>query len=120
MSAINGSKWARLYSGPLKTFEYDLAMTGNNLVIMLKVAQALTEGAPTINKLKSYESYTDTDLRRSEAAWYLLGHIDKGEFSQALAQRLATKGEVFSVPEYIQRAVVWACGGTLNDQTGTN
>jgi len=120
MAAINGSKWARLYSGPLKTFEYDLAMTGDNLVIMLQVAQALTEGAPTISKLKHYESYTDTDLRRSEAAGYLLRHIDKGEFSQALAQRLATKGDVFSVPEYIQRAIVWACGGTLDDQAGND
>jgi putative ATP-dependent endonuclease of the OLD family len=112
---INSSNWARLYAGNLKTFEYDLAMTGENLVIMLQVAQSLTEGDPTRNALKDYESYVDSDDRRAQAANYLLRHIDKGEFSQVLAERLSTKGEVFAVPEYIQRAVVWACGGQFDD-----
>lgn len=112
---INSSKWARLYAGNLKTFEYDLAMTGENLVIMLQVAQSLTEGGPTRNALKEYESYTDTDDRRAQAANFLLQHIDKGEFSQVLAERLSTNGETFVVPEYIQRAVVWACGGKFDD-----
>jgi putative ATP-dependent endonuclease of the OLD family len=90
-------------------------MTGENLVIMLQVAQSLTEGGPTRNALKEYESYTDTDDRRAQAANFLLQHIDKGEFSQALAERLSTNGETFVIPEYIQRAVVWACGGKFDD-----
>jgi predicted ATP-dependent endonuclease of OLD family len=115
---VETSTWARLYAGPLKTFEYDLAMTGENLVIMLQVAQSVTEGAPTKSALKTYESYVDTEDRRAEAAGFLLGKIEKvkGEFSQALAERLSTRGEAFAVPEYIRHAVVWACGGTLHDQ----
>ena len=119
---VETSSWARLYAGPLKTFEYDLAMTGENLVIMLQVAQSVTEGAPTKSALKNYESHVDTDDRRAEAAGFLLGKIEKvkGEFSQTLAERLSTRGEPFAVPEYIQRAVVWACGGTFNDQARVN
>lgn len=116
IAGVNSSYFARLYAGELKTFEYDLAMSGDNLRIMLQVAQSLTEGQPTIDALKMYESNSDNEGRRAEAAAFLLGHIDKGEFSQALAERLSAQGEVFAVPEYIQHGIAWACGGKFDEQ----
>jgi hypothetical protein len=41
--------------------------------------------------------------------------VGKGYYAQALAKYLATEPcASFSVPEYIGKAVIWACGGNPN------
>jgi putative ATP-dependent endonuclease of the OLD family len=59
IDVVNGSEQARLYSNDLKTFEYDLAMEGGNLTLMLSVAKGFinTDGAIK----RQLENYLDTD-----------------------------------------------------------
>jgi predicted ATP-dependent endonuclease of OLD family len=115
---INTSVWARLYANPLKTFEYDLAMESNNMKTMYSVAKSLVDTDGTVKiQMEEYENVewsTSTENAKADAAYYLLKHIDKGEFSQALAE--AQKCPLLMnliVPEYIKNAVIWACGGTV-------
>lgn len=118
IDVVNGSEHARLYSNDLKTFEYDLAMEGGNLNVMLAAVKELIQTDGAIKR--QLEKYIETgwaaekdEAKRAEAASYLLEKIekDKGEFAQALATMLAgDKTSSFAVPEYIQKAVVWACG----------
>lgn len=110
------SQWARLYANELKTFEYDLAMEHGNLDVMLPVAMELLETEGSVKQ--TFEELQQTDWNqledeqaRADAAHFLLSHIDKGEFAQALARRLQDGTESFCVPEYIRKAVLWACGG---------
>ena len=42
-------------------------------------------------------------------------NIDKGEFAQALATKLVLSNEIISVPEYIRKAIIWACGGNPDE-----
>ena len=115
---INKSTWARLYPNKLKTFEYDLAMEGDNLKILSSVAKSLLSTEGPIKKTFEKQEQTGWDVitedQKAEAAYYLLEHIDekKGEFAQAVADRLASKGAVLKIPDYISNAVIWACGGT--------
>jgi predicted ATP-dependent endonuclease of OLD family len=116
---VNASSNARLFPNTLMTLEYDLAMESENMKLMLPVAEILCRagGQPQVaKKLASYATETwaprgDWD-KRAQAALYLLEHIDKGEFAQALAQRLRDASELdeFSTPAYITNAVLWACG----------
>lgn len=111
---------ARLMVGLYKTFEYDLAMEGNNIPIMAKVLYAVwpTDGA---NK-KKLATLSDDKVNwaaaapgdKANAAFELLGLIDggdigKGLFSQLLADELADGKTTLTVPQYIQDAVHWAC-----------
>ncbi len=111
----NASEWARLYSSPLKTFEYDLAMEGSNLKVLIPVALSLVDTDGSIRKyyeeliLKNWR--TESEDSRADASMYLLRHIDKGEFAQALATQLVLSNEIISVPEYIRKAIIWTCGG---------
>lgn len=113
---VNKSQWARLYANKLKTFEYDLAMEAGNMNIMFSVAKSLLDTDGEIkDRMNEYEK-VDWDQEKDEgrkavAAYYLLEHIDKGEFSQSLADYLSLKPAAFIVPECIQKAVIWACGG---------
>jgi len=121
---INKSEWARLYFNGLKTFEYDLAMEADNLKILIPMAKSLvlTDG----NIKKTYDKYEEVDWNtaledeKAEAAFYLLDHIEKGEFAQALASTLASKEQELVVPNYIRKAVVWACGGLPDEPSGKN
>ena len=83
--------------------------------IMLPIAETLLETDGPIKKtIKKYEETTwsqQGDEEKSEAAFFLLNNIEKGEFSQALASHLSNSKKPFIVPEYIRKAVVWACGG---------
>jgi len=118
---ISKSKTARLFSGELKTFEYDLAMEGGNMKVMLTVAADLAkaDGKPVVSKEladKSAEDWTSNDNwdRRAAAASLLLRRIEdeKGEFAQALAESLSTSEEAassFKIPAYISHAIAWAC-----------
>jgi putative ATP-dependent endonuclease of the OLD family len=118
---INKSKRARLFAGALKTLEYDLAMEGRNVKLMLAVAARLAkaDGKPVVSKEltdKSAEDWSPSGNwdRRAAAANLLLKRIEdqKGEFAQALAEILSASKEAassFKVPAYISRAVAWAC-----------
>ena len=112
---INKSPNCRLYTN-LKTFEYDLAMEGGNLDVMIPVFLSMldTDGGirDTFNthNSKNWSSLKVTDDEKKEVAYELLDRIGKGEFAQKLAIKLSDPSTSFSVPEYIKNAVLWAVG----------
>ena len=114
---VNSSEHARLYSNDLKTFEYDLAMEAGNLNVMLAVSKELIQTDGDVKQqLIGYEKKDwvaeNDENKRAEAAHFLLNHIDKGEFAQSLAAKLEDdSSQRITVPEYIRKAVIWACGG---------
>lgn len=116
---VNGSANTRLYSNDLKTLEYDLAMTGTNLKWMLPPARELASKAEKpeitaeLEQLEKQDWAVSNDWsKRADAAHYLLEHIDKGEYAQALAEHIRDESKKvrFVVPDYIDSAVLWACG----------
>lgn len=112
---INKSTSVRLYSGMLKTFEYDLAMEDGNLNVMLPIAESLIEtDGPNKKKMnehaKTHWGQESDENKKAEASKFWLDHIEKGEFAQALADHLSKANEAFMVPEYIRMAILWACG----------
>ena len=115
--------FSRLYSSPLKTLEYDLAMEKGNLGVMLQVLSDLwpsqtggvVSGITELNK-RDWAKVTDEKCK-AEAARELLTRVDddknigKGIFAQALAEKLASDDKLaFAVPKYIRDAVLWAMG----------
>ncbi len=119
---INKSKLTRLYCGELKTFEYDLAFEKGNLNVMLPIAKALldTDGSikEELDKYSKIDWEKETNETKKEAAAeFLLDHIEKGEFAQALADDLSNINKSFAVPGYIRNAVIWACGGNPDEST---
>lgn len=118
---INSTQRARLYVAPLKTFEYDLAMSGNISIM----AEVLEEKWPkdggekgVKNQCKQIKNknnvYIDKEEMREDAK-FIYKHIDcdemgKGFFSQALLEKIEEKN-ILVVPEYIKKAIIWACGG---------
>ncbi|MCB5288101.1 MAG: AAA family ATPase [Candidatus Cloacimonetes bacterium] len=105
----------RLYTN-LKTFEYDLAMEGGNLNVMISVFLEMIDTSGSIRTV--YECHNQvnwsgkdiTDDMKKEVAFDLLKKIGKGEFAQRLAMRLNDSPVQFVVPGYINKAVLWACG----------
>jgi predicted ATP-dependent endonuclease of OLD family len=97
----------------LKTFEYDLAMDGSNLGLMSEVlAEIYPADGPIKTQLLIYKEVdwtNKTDTDKSDAAAFILAHIEKikGEFAQALAFRLSKKPHILKVPPYIREAVLW-------------
>lgn len=139
---IQKSNKARLFSSPLKTFEYDLLMEGN-ISIMAKVLQRIwSSGEGSVNRtcssiVKQNDKYS-TDEKQVEHARYIFEHIEskqlgKGVFAQELADYLNMEirkinqdgidenekkhkiSKLFHVPEYISNAIIWSCGGVLNE-----
>lgn len=135
---INKSDWARLYSSPLKTFEYDLLMEGN-IVKMTEVLKGLwpSEAGSVFKTCKEIVErdniYSDISLKAQDAI-FTFTHIDdekvgKGMYAQSLTSYL--EGEIcginklnletneklhkiqklFKVPTYIKQAIIWACKG---------
>lgn len=106
----NNSPLCRLFSN-LKTFEYDLALEGNNLVVMSEVQLSLTKtNGPIKTQLEQYTQTNwsqKTGEEKADAAFWFLEHIDKGEFAQKLSQRLSEANIIFTVPDYIINAVKW-------------
>ncbi|WP_237882186.1 ATP-dependent nuclease [Pseudomonas sp. PGPR40] len=113
------SQYGRLFSGELKTFEYDLAMTADNLQVMLRVAY---ENWPTDGPVKaSFKIMLEADFgalsesQKAEYAYELLERIDsnsmgKGLYAQLMADKLEQNDCAFAVPHYIKQAILWACG----------
>ena len=124
VDTINKSDWARLYPNKLKTFEYDLAMEADNLRVLIPIAEMMlaTDG-PIRKKYESYHAIdwgTATNGLKAAASYYLLNHIEKGEFAQVVASKLASEEQVLVVPDYIREAVIWACGGPPDEPSGKN
>jgi predicted ATP-dependent endonuclease of OLD family len=122
INLVKSSQNVRLFANQLKTFEYDLAMEGQNITSMLTVAAKLaTADEKTVIAKKLTEEAEAAKDWKPDANWelrgntslYLLDHIEKGEFAQALAEELAKPGApAFEVPAYIAKAVIWSCGGS--------
>lgn len=87
--------------------------------MLIPVALSLVDTDGPIRK--SYEEFILEDWNiagegdRADASMYLLEHIDKGEFAQALAARLVSHDEIIAVPWYICKAIIWACGGNPDE-----
>ncbi len=135
---INKSDWARLYSSPLKTFEYDLLMEGN-IVIMTEVLKDLwpSDTGSVFKKCNEIITHGDVYPNRSlmaEDAKYIFTHIDddkvgKGMYAQSLTSYIETEisgvnkldlgineklnkiQKIFIVPTYIKQSIIWACKG---------
>tara|TARA_R110001583_G_scaffold100539_1_gene246582 strand:- start:13279 stop:15219 length:1941 start_codon:yes stop_codon:yes gene_type:complete len=124
VATINKSEHCRLFVGPYKTLEYDLAMEGNNIQSM---AQVLTDNwhnkedvYSELKKLSEKDWSTETPKNKGEAANKILKRIDdsnmgKGYFAQLFSEAIAKDNELV-IPQYIADAVVWACGGKVSDQ----
>ena len=111
------SKWCGLYPCELKTFEYDLAMEGENIGVMLGVFSELCPGMHGVDVSAGADA-NDPDAGLAKTSLQLLRRIErstvgKGLFAQALAEKLSSDGTVeFAVPKYIKEAVLWVLGGT--------
>lgn len=122
---VNTTQMARLYVASLKTFEYDLVMSGNFSVM----AEVIEEKWPKDGGEKGVKSqckqikdknniYIDEEEKRKDAI-YIYKHIDddnmgKGVFSQALLEKIVGEKKALIVPDYIKKAIIWACGGNCD------
>lgn len=119
---ISNSDNARLYVSKYKTFEYDLAMEGNNAAVMAELLASLwpqpkSGKSDVIEELKTIAE-TDwceisTELT-SFAANTILTRVDsenigKGIFAQTLADEISKENIAIDVPDYIKKAVLWSC-----------
>ncbi len=118
---INSSDYCRLYVGAYKTLEYDLAMEENNIQIMAKIlADNWHNNGDVYSELErlSEKNWSKENPKdKGDAANQLLNRIEdsnmgKGYFAQLLSEEIV-KNDVFKIPEYIENAVVWACGGSV-------
>lgn len=122
VDALKSTEQARLYVADLKTFEYDLAMNGNFVLMATVIKEGWTKGDENKKGVKAdckriidlNNDYVDDEMKRKDAK-FIYEHIDcdelgKGTFSQLLLEKLAL-GEKICVPKYIKKAIIWACGG---------
>lgn len=111
---VKASENCRLFVSPLKTFEYDLAMQGENLKVMWGM-QPFRSKDESLNKyIEDYISgkCPQESKTHAKAAFHLLNNINKGEFSQKLADKLKAEPSLkFDIPDYIKQAVLWVMGG---------
>lgn len=98
----------------LKTFEYDLAMEGNNLqifyIIIFESYQNMVAGAVQAEEKAKKDWTKVSETEKAEECFTFLTLIkkSKGDFAQKLAYRLANdKSLEFSVPEYLENAILW-------------
>ena len=119
VQTINNSnnEWIRLYMSPLKTFEYDLAIY--NPATLAKAVKKCwpKEGAvkKTMDEIivrYSQDSKKTNSVQLANDAQEIYKHIDdsnigKGLFASVLSE---TIDDSFIVPNYIEEAVLWACG----------
>lgn len=124
---LESTKQARLYVASLKTFEYDLAMCGNFALMAEVIKEGWQAGDESKSGVKAEckkisnkknEYAGDNEARRKDAK-YIYEHIDsdelgKGIFSQMLLEKIEQGMEV-KVPNYIKKAIIWACGGNYDE-----
>jgi len=122
VDVLQSTEQARLYVADLKTFEYDLAMNGNFVLMAKVIKEGWIKGDENKKGVKAEckkiinlnNNYVDDEMKRRDAK-FIYEHIDcdelgKGVFSQLLLEKLA-HGEEIHVPQYIKKAIIWACGG---------
>jgi predicted ATP-dependent endonuclease of OLD family len=115
VAELQGNTHCRMFSN-LKTFEYDLALEGNNLQLMNKVLIDLWQPEGEVKAEARKNAGTDWSTKgedeKADAAFWLLDHIEnkKGEFAQLLAYELRKEASIVSVPSYIKDAVLWSIG----------
>lgn len=123
---INKSNNVRLYSSPLKTFEYDICMEKNTKIM----AETLKELWPNENEtekgvknklekiIEKNNIYPKNELLVEDSKniykWIDSSEVGKGIFAQTLAEKISEL-EIFNVPEYIKKAIIWACGGVTDE-----
>ena len=122
----NNSENCRLFSN-LKTFEYDLAIEGNNIIHMNKVLlSSFTTEGPLKRKSEEYDKVNWSEKsfeEKKEAAKWILERlknsnpIGKGEFAQMLSYKIHSEKIKLSVPEYIKESIKWVIGISQNDTT---
>lgn len=125
-AALENSMYSRLYVSPYKTFEYDLAVSGN----ISLMAELIKDGWPKGDENKAgvkkeckkiqekYDKYDSDEERRNDAK-YIYEHIDcnelgKGIFSQLLLEKIENGAEI-KIPDYIKKSIIWACGGNIDE-----
>ena len=120
IGTINKSKNCRLFISPLKTFEYDLAMHGENLRVMLSPNkfrpddEDVKNGITQFAKEKWSKELTGNEELKAKVSSYLLKSIKdkKGEYSQILADKLKKEPDLyFVIPDYIKDAILWVIRG---------
>ena len=104
-------EFVKIFHG-LKTFEYDLALHAENRTVMLKALQELhpkiavtvqaAVDAAAGDAAKARALFTGMFERKQN-------NVQKGCFSQALAEVLSEPGATCVVPEYILAAIKHAC-----------
>jgi putative ATP-dependent endonuclease of OLD family len=112
----NNSNFCKIFTN-LKTLEYDLGMEGNNLQLFFQMEhESLTNN--TKNKryvfLKSKIDYTKVKIENKAriCSEFLHKEVEKGkgEFAQRLTWKLVNEHEEFTIPKYIEDAIIWAIG----------
>ena len=128
VDTVSQSDNARLFVSKYKTLEYDLAMEGNNAAVMAGILVSLwpkpkSGKSSVIESLEaiSKEIWTKkTSEEISLVANEILNRIDndnigKGIFAQVLSDKINRGDLSLSVPDYIKRAVLWACSLDVED-----
>lgn len=118
---IEKSNNSRLYASKLKTFEYDLCMEGNSKIMAETLKELWPSQADGTVKTelqgiidRSFEKEVLTQDAKIVLDRIESSQIGKGLFAQALADKLQEKS-TFKVPAYIKNAIIWACGGEINE-----
>jgi len=121
---INISQYAKLYVGKFKTFEFDLAIEGDNYKLMIETLIKLWPSEGRIKK--GLNDWLEKDSKngikkKARIASYILkriknSKIGKGRFSQVLAEKIFTQNN-FCIPEYIRKAIIWVCGENIDGST---
>jgi predicted ATP-dependent endonuclease of OLD family len=121
VDSISKSTDARLFVSKYKTLEYDLAMEGNNAALMSEVIASLwpkpkEKESSIIKEFTAMSKINWTEkspVEVAEAAHKILKRIDddnigKGMFAQVMTDKIQNERFIFTVPEYIKDAILWA------------
>jgi putative ATP-dependent endonuclease of OLD family len=131
---INESTYARLFVSLYKTFEYDLALEKNTKIMAEVIKTIWIKDGSVKNKcdeiIKKNNDYQNNEKLRDDSI-FIYEHIDnkevgKGIYAQVLGEKISKLYEearnkaldldsIFKVPNYIYKAVIWACGGELSE-----
>jgi predicted ATP-dependent endonuclease of OLD family len=120
IDSINENDFTRLFMSPLKTFEYELGMENT-----VTLASALRDIWPNkdgsvvkrLDGIIAKGSKCDSPVELVDDAKYIYEHIEsssigKGVFAHTLSELIDSS---FIVPHYIKNAVLWACGGVVDE-----
>jgi len=114
---INQNQMTRLYISPYKTFEYDLAM--HNPVLFASILKSIwptDQGSVTkeLDSIISKNGEYDNDEELAKDAKFIYNHIDDDNVGKAIFAHALLNNSIeedIIVPQYINDAVLWACGG---------